>query len=159
MNNLKGFTLIELMVVVSIIGILASISLPSYQNYIRRAETVEALSLVTTIREEVTQYYQERLAFPENNKAAGVPEPEFLIGLKVSKIEVQQGAIHVTLGHGASKPLHGKILTFRPATVIGSPTSPISWLCGYTQPVKGMQPIGENKTNIDMPYLPSACRG
>lgn len=159
MSIQKGFTLIELMVVVAIIGILASVALPSYQVYVQRSEVVEALSMAGTIRENVGNYYVEKLAFPANNDTAGVPEPDKLIGNRITQVVVEQGAIHVTLGNKASKPLHGKVLTFRPAVVNGSPQSPISWLCGFDEPVEGMQAIGENKTNIEKDFLPAVCRG
>ena len=159
MKNSKGFTLIELMVVVAIIGILSSVALPAYQVYIQRSEVVEALSMVGTLRENINQYYVEALEFPADNQTAGVPLPEFLIGNRITGVEVENGALHVTLGNKASKPLQGKVLTFRPAVVIGSPVSPISWLCGYDTPVTGMQPVGENRTTVAREFLPAACRG
>jgi len=157
-NKKKGFTLIELMVVVAIIGILASVALPSYQVYIQRSEVVEALSMASTIRENITNYYVENLDFPSNNDKAGVPAPNLLIGNRITSVLVQDGAIHITLGNKASKPLQGKILTFRPAVVTGSPKSPIAWLCGYDAPVIGMEAKGKNNTNLDNSFLPSACR-
>ena len=63
------------------------------------------------------------------------------------------------MGNKASKPLKGKILSFRPAVVTGSPQSPIAWLCGYDEPVTGMQAVGDNKTDLEKEYLPAACRG
>ena len=159
MIKIKGFTLIELMVVVAIIGVLSSIALPAYKVYVQRSEVVEALSMASTIRENVTHYYVEQLDFPIDNRTAGVPEAHFLIGNRITSVVVESGAIHVTMGNKASKLLHGKVLTFRPATVIGSPQSPIAWLCGYDEPVTGMQAIGSNKTDLDDEFLPSACRG
>lgn len=158
MNNKKGFTLIELMVVVAIMGILASVAVPAYQVYIQRSEVVEALSMVSTIRENVTSYYVEDLDFPVDNEAAGLPAPKFLIGNRITGVVVESGAIHVTMGNKASKPLKGKVLSFRPAVVAGSPMSPIAWLCGYDEPVKGMTAIGKNKTDLDKTFLPRACR-
>ena len=158
MKKVAGFTLIELMVVVTIIGILASIAIPNYQNYIQRTEMIDALSMASEIKTHITEYHKEQLAFPVDNKMAGVPAPELLINNRVTRTVVESGAIHITLGNKAAKLQHGKVLTFRPAVVTGSPTSPISWLCGYDEPVKGMQAIGINKTDIADELLPSACR-
>ena len=158
MNRDNGFTLIELMVVVSIIGILASVAMPQYQVYVHRSEVTEALGMAANIREDVTAYYVETLEFPRNNKQAGIPESDKLIANRITGVEVSDGAIHVTLGNKVAKPLRGKVLTFRPATVDGSPISPISWLCGYDEPVKGMTAVGANKTSLSDEYLPAACR-
>ncbi|RDH42598.1 pilin [Zooshikella ganghwensis] len=159
MNNVKGFTLIELMIVVAIIGILASVALPAYQVYVQRSEVVEALSMAGTIRENITGYYVEHLEFPLDNKMAGVPEPNYMIGNRITSVVIESGAIHVTMGNKASKPLQGKILSFRPAVVKGSPKSPIAWLCGYDEPVSGMEAMGNNKTDLEQEFLPSVCRG
>lgn len=158
MNHMKGFTLIELMVVVSIIGILASMALPSYQVYIQRSEVTEALSMASTVRQNINNYYVEHLEFPADNAAAGLPAPAMLIGNRITGVTVNGGALHVTLGNKASRPLQGKTLTFRPAVVRGSPASPISWLCGYDTPVTGMEAIGLNNTDLDSQFLPAACR-
>ncbi|EAR09008.1 pilin [Reinekea blandensis] len=159
MNGIKGFTLIELMIVVAIIGVLASVALPAYQVYVQRSEVVEALSMAATIRENVTNYYVEELEFPTDNETAGVPAANFLIGNRITGVVVESGAIHVTLGNKASAPLQGKVLSFRPAAVVGSPASPIAWLCGYDEPVNGMQAVGTNKTDLEKEFLPAACRG
>lgn len=158
MKKLKGFTLIELMIVVAIIGILASIAIPNYQVYVQRAETVDALSISSDIKSEINQFYKDNLQFPADNLAAGVPQPNQLISNRVSRVSVENGAVHVVLGNKASAALQGKTLTFRPAVVTGSPTSPMTWLCGYDEPVQGMEAIGINKTDIDATMLPSACR-
>lgn len=157
-HPIKAFTLIELMVVVAIIGILAAISLPAYQNYIVRAKIAESMSLASEVQSTVKEYYKYHTKFPQDNLAAGAPKPEHLLGNYVSGIEVENGAIHVTLGNKVNTPLDGKILSIRPIYVTASPDSPISWVCGGDQPPEGMSAAGENKTNIDDKYLPSSCR-
>ncbi len=153
----RGFTLTELMIAVAIVAILATISLPSMLNRRQRSEVAEAGHLTDTIREQVTYYYAAHHSFPSDNSEAGVPEADLLIGNKVKSIEIEDGAIHITLGNKISKPLQDKMLSLRPAIVTGSPASPISWLCGPDEPVPGMEAVGENRTDIANGIVPASC--
>ncbi len=157
MKKLKGFTLIELMVVVAIIGILASVAVPQYATYIQRSELVDAYSMGMNFRDKVTKYYLENYSFPKDNQQLNVPTSDKLIGNRITGVVIENGAIHIHLGNKANPIFDGKVLTYRPAVVDGSPTSPISWLCGYDQPVKGMSAIGDNKTTVPKEILTGAC--
>ncbi|MFN2705890.1 pilin, partial [Neisseria gonorrhoeae] len=76
MNTLqKGFTLIELMIVIAIVGILAAVALPAYQDYTARAQVSEAILLAEGQKSAVTEYYLNHGTWPENNGAAGVASP------------------------------------------------------------------------------------
>ncbi len=152
-----GFTLIELMVVMAVIAILATLAMPSGLNQRLRLQVVDAAHMADTIRQDVTNYYNRYHKFPSNNHKAGLPAPELLIGNKVTRIEIENGAIHITLGNKVYKSLQDKILTLRPAVVTGSPASPISWLCGFDTPVPGMTAVGINKTDLEEAIVPSSC--
>ena len=154
----RGFTLIELMIVVAIIGILASIAIPSYQDYTVRAQVAEALVLAGELKPEIQDFYRTRGRFPADNEAAGVPAPQHLIGQYVTDIEVADGAMHIRFGNKANALIAGKILTVRPVFVTANPGSPISWNCGSSQAPNGMTPAGADRTDVLLVHLPSACR-
>lgn len=153
-----GFTLIELMIVVAIIGILASIAIPAYQDYTIRAQVVESFSITGELKQSIADYYKDRGRFPANNQEAGVPAPEHLIGNYITKVEVVDGAMHVEFGNYVNMNLVEQTLTIRPVFVAANPTSPISWACGYRNPPPGMDAAGEDRTTLDGRHLPASCR-
>jgi type IV pilus assembly protein PilA len=158
MKKLRGFTLIELMIVVAIIGILATIAIPAYQSYTVRAQVVEAFSLASELKGSIQDYRKERGILPKDNSAAGLPLPNQLIGNYVTQIEIANGSINVTFGNLVNKAIEGKVLTLQPLIVPGSPMSPMSWRCGLRSIPKGMEAVGENRSNVDGKFLPSSCR-
>jgi type IV pilus assembly protein PilA len=156
---MRGFTLIELMVVVGIIGILAGISLPAYQDYTIRSQIAEAMLLAAELKDDVRDVYKHTGRFPADNRAAGLPLAKHLIGNYVKDIEVENGALHIRLGNKANKAIAGKVLTLQPLIVAENPTSPISWNCGSSEPPEGMKAVGKNRTDVNRQLLPFACRG
>ncbi|HFC7173035.1 TPA: pilin, partial [Neisseria meningitidis] len=95
MNTLqKGFTLIELMIVIAIVGILAAVALPAYQDYTARAQVSEAILLAEGQKSAVTEYYLNHGEWPANNSSAGVAtSPSDIKGKYVQKVEVNNGVI------------------------------------------------------------------
>ncbi|ENV6256370.1 pilin, partial [Neisseria gonorrhoeae] len=98
MNTLqKGFTLIELMIVIAIVGILAAVALPAYQDYTARAQVSEAILLAEGQKSAVTEYYLNHGKWPENNDSAGVASASKIIGKYVQKVEVTNGVVTATM--------------------------------------------------------------
>jgi type IV pilus assembly protein PilA len=154
----KAFTLIELMIVVAIIGILAAIALPAYQDYTIRAQMAEGLTMTNALKPKISEFYKYKGRFPKDNAEAGLPEAKYLMGNYVKSMTVENGAIHIELGNKINSRLLGKILSLRPQYVEETDITPLAWLCGGSDVVDGMQVSGENKTDIRDAYLPMACR-
>jgi type IV pilus assembly protein PilA len=154
---MKGFTLIELSVVVAVIGMLATMAIPSYHQRVIRAQLQEALLITETLRKDVIDYHRTNKRFPRNNQAMGLPASEKLIGNYVRRVELIDGALHVELGHHVNRLVEGQVVSLRPLYVQDSPKSPISWSCGYRSTPPGMVNAGENRTSVNRAFLPFEC--
>jgi len=154
----KGFTLIEMMVVVAIIAILAMIAMPSPDPTIARKQVVESMQLVEDYQKLVAFYHKSMQVFLKNNKEAGIPAADKLLGNYVDRIDLQDGAFHLHFGNKAHASIKNKTLSIQPIMVSGSPESPISWICGKAAVPVGMKAVGENRTDLELKDLPLNCR-
>ncbi len=157
-HSRRGFTLIELMVVVACIAMLAALALPNYQDRIIRTQVQEALGFATFAEDAVQLFHTKTHRMPSNNVEAGLPPAEQILGNYVARLEVEQGAIHIRFGNRASRALADKWLTLRPGTSPNASRVPISWLCGVAHPVSGLDYSGVNRTDIEARQLPLDCR-
>ncbi|ENV5512975.1 pilin, partial [Neisseria gonorrhoeae] len=133
MNTLqKGFTLIELMIVIAIVGILAAVALPAYQDYTARAQVSEAILLAEGQKSAVTEYYLNHGEWPKDNTSAGVASsPTDIKGKYVKEVKVENGVVTATMkSDGVNKEIQGKKLSLWGRRENGS----VKWFCG--QPVK-----------------------
>ena len=140
-NSQKGFTLIELMIVVAIIGILAAIAVPGYQTYTARAQTSEAMGLASALRSEIagTVFVHTGTLSGVSSGAYGILPPSSYQGNYVDQIEVSNGVINVRLGNSANPVVSGDVITLSPSLSGGS----IIWNCSFS----GAQS-----------FVPTACR-
>ncbi|ENW5914179.1 prepilin-type N-terminal cleavage/methylation domain-containing protein [Neisseria gonorrhoeae] len=160
MNTLqKGFTLIELMIVIAIVGILAAVALPAYQDYTARAQVSEAILLAEGQKSAVTEYYLNHGEWPANNGDAGVASSGEIKGKYVQKVEVNNGVVTAEMKpSGVNNEIKDKKLSLWAKREAGS----VKWFCG--QPVKrngdndDVNADGTDNKKIDTKHLPSTCR-
>ena len=135
----QGFTLIELMIVVAIIGILAAVAIPAYQDYTIRAKVTEGLGFAAAAKTAVAEYYASRAVLPPTNADAGV---DTVATQYVASIAVTAGVIDVLFNALGGSTVANQLVKFTPTV---SPSGVITWDCktGSTIPAK---------------YLPSVCR-
>ena len=136
----KGFTLIELMIVIAIIGILAVVALPAYQDYTARAQVSEALTLAEGQKSAVTEYRSDRGDWPDTNAKAGVASS--ISGKYVASVQVgAAGIITATMkSAGVNNDIKGKTLILVPTDNNGS----FTWTC--------------NTGSVKQKFRPSTCR-
>lgn len=143
MRRVRGFTLIELMIVVAIIAILATLAMPVYQEYVVRSQVTEAAALASGARTAVSEEYANTGTFVGiTNSTAGLAVAASITGRYVESVTAAGGVVAVLMGNDASDKISGSALDFSPVDRDGS----IEWVC------KAGTPAMEGK------YLPSSCR-
>ena len=154
----SGFTLIELLIVISIIAILALIAMPSPDPTIARRQVIESTGLIEDYKKLVAFYHKSTQVFLKDNKEAGIPPADKLLGNYIDRIDFKNGAFHLHFGNKAHTAIKNKTLSIQPIMVDGSPESPISWICGKAAVPEGMKAVGENRTDLELKDLPLNCR-
>lgn len=153
-----GFSAIEMMVVVAIIGILAMIAIPSSMGRIIKEQVVAAMPLADIAKAPIAAMWKLTQTLPVGNKEIGLPEADKVVSNFVSGVEVQDGVINVTFGNKIHPKIKGKILSFRPAVIEDAAVVPVTWVCGNAKAPDKMVVKGDNKTNVPDEYLPQMCR-
>ncbi len=138
----QGFTLIELMIVVAIIGILAAIAIPAYQDYVIRTQVSEGASLADGSKTAIGEFYNQTNRLPTNNASAGLASSVSIVGKYVTSVNGASGLITVVYGNQANTKIVGSTLAYSAVTHAGS----ITWECKNTG------------TNVTNKYRPQVCR-
>jgi type IV pilus assembly protein PilA len=160
----KGFTLIELMIVVAIIGILAAIAIPAYQDYTIRSQVTEGMTLAGDLKASIAETYAQTGVWPADMAALGLGSAaNTKTGRYVTDVTVTDGTIIITYGADASAAIQGGTLSFKPYLNVNQD---VNWQCGNAN-----QPDGSNENDqagnpsgavdagiVADKYLPASCR-
>ena len=142
MRSTRGFTLIELMIVVAIIAILATLALPVYQDYMVRSQVAEALALTQGAKTAVAEQFSNQGAFPAGNTEVGLEMPGSITGRYVQSVTLgnSNGEIAVLFGGNANAVINGQQVLLQATYTEGG----LDWRC--------------SSPGIDPRYLPTSCR-
>ena len=154
----KGFTLIELMIVVAIIGILAAIAIPAYQDYTVRSQVTEGMNLASPVETGIAEYFANTGSFPTTLAQVGISASP--TGKYVSAVGITAGAIDVTYGLQANAAVNTMHLLLTPYI---DANNDVVWICGkHAVPTGASLPTGVTSgsggTTVLDKYLPQTCR-
>ncbi len=164
-ENQAGFTLIELMIVVAIIGILAAIAIPAYQDYTIRAQVSEGLNMAALAKTPIMDAFLNSGQAPANRTAAGLtPNPTDTVGKYVTWVDINDGVVIVAFGNEANAQIVGLTSTLTPYETndLG-----VVWRCGLAPAPVGLNLMGTSgggntaayvAPTVPPQYLPSSCR-
>jgi type IV pilus assembly protein PilA len=149
----KGFTLIELMIVIAIIGILAAIAIPAYQNYTIRAQVTEGLTLADGWKTAISEYYANTGLWPVQASLTGT---QVSVGKYESGVTVGTGGtIVITYGGQANSKVLNQTLSLVPYT---NANNDVLWQCGTSTAPSGTVATGATvQTTVSPQYLPTSC--
>ena len=142
-NRQQGFTLIELMILIAIIGILGGVAIPAYQDYTARAQVSEGFSLANGAKSYIADFWTNTGFFPHSNAMASLPLPVSIGGKYVSQVSVGTQGIITVIMKGAGSvagPIGSKNFKIIPTTTAGS----LNWIC-------------TTGGSIALKYLPKSC--